>query len=474
MPGLYNLLKDGILPERFFVVGMARRPFTNEEFRGMMKKSVDSAEEGRTIAEVWRKLENNLYYQPGFFEDDAPYGELVKLLASFDKEVGACVTRFFYLATPPKNYSTILTKLSSSKLSEGCGQGSNKWTRVLIEKPFGNDLDTALALEKQLSDTFEEKQIYRIDHYLAKDTIQNILAFRFGNRLFESQWNREHIDHIQITVAESEGVGSRGKFYDPIGAVRDVAQNHMMAMLAYTTMDEPASLSASDLRQERVKVLSSIRYIEPSQVSGNVVRGQYGSGIIEGEDVLGFRQEKDINPDSMTETYAAFKLFIDNKRWKNVPFYLRTGKRMAKSVVKIDVIFKKPQTGIFDNLSRSGAFTNILTFRIQPQEGISLRFFAKEPGLTFKLDPVDMHFSYSEYFKEEIIDSYKKILIDSMTGDQTLFATAKGFYTSWQLITRILKGWEKEKPVFPNYKAGTWGPKEAEELIRRDGRSWIK
>ncbi|MBI5451893.1 glucose-6-phosphate dehydrogenase [Candidatus Gottesmanbacteria bacterium] len=476
MPALYSLLEQGILPDRFFVVGVARREFTHESFRELMKETVIKELRSKNLElRIWEKLKKNLYYQQGFFEDKEPYEKLVDLLSSFDKEIAACITRFFYLATPPQNYSQILKHLSSSKLSEGCGQGSSKWTRVLIEKPFGKDQETARLLEEQLARTFEDRQIYRIDHYLAKETIQNILAFRFANRFVEDIWNNKHIDNVQITLFEAGGIGNRGKFYEGVGALRDAVQNHLMAMLSYTTMEEPASFTASDIRGERVKVLSKLRCIEKEEVKNLVVRGQYGAGMVGGRQVAGYREEKDVAFDSLTETYVALKLFIDNDCWSGVPFYLRTGKRMSKSAVQIDVQFKNPQSKLYREFKlTSDEHANVLTIRVQPKEGISLKFFAKAPGLTYNLSPVNMDFSYLTSFKRDITDSYEKLLIDAMVGDQTLFATSAGFGHTWEFVTKILKGWEKQPPPkFPNYEAGSAGPKEADELIERDGRRWL-
>lgn len=474
MPALYSLLSQKILPDRFFVVGFARRDLTHDQFREMMREALVKHHPHKEIDPVvWNTLSKNLYYQQGFFEERTPYDKLVDLLKTFDDELGACITRFFYLATPPQNYSSILTHLDKSELAEGCGQGSSKWTRILIEKPFGKDLENARKLEEQLAATFEDRQIYRIDHYLAKETIQNIIVFRFGNRPIEAVWNREHIDHIQITLAESGGIGGRGKFYEGIGALRDVAQNHLMAMLAYTAMEEPASFSALEMRRERIRVLDQIKCIEPEQVEQMVVRGQYGQGECGGKAVTGYRQEKEVDPESYTDTFVAFKMFINNDRWKDVPFYLRTGKRMKNSVVQIDVQFKTPESKLFRKFHHAENHANILSIRVQPREGISFRFFAKQPGFTYQLEPVNMDFSYSQSFKKDIMDSYEKILIDSMVGDQTLFASSSGFHATWDFVTKIIQGWDKKPPKFPNYAAGTWGPEEANKLMQKDGRHWI-
>ncbi|MCL4339226.1 glucose-6-phosphate dehydrogenase [Patescibacteria group bacterium] len=486
MPALYKLLSQAILPDRFFVVGVARRSLSHDEFRNLMEEAVIKYAKIENIdSSVWRKLLANLYYQQGFFEDEHPYRKLVDLLAAFDKEMGACITRFFYLATPPQNYSTILTNLDKSKLDEGCGQGSSKWTRILIEKPFGKDQDNAKKLEEQLASTFEERQIYRIDHYLAKETIQNMLAFRFANRLFEPLWNKEHIDNVQITLFEAGGVGRRGKLYENVGALRDIFQNHIMAMIAFTSMEEPGDFTAEAIRYERVEVLKHMRLIDPKEVGNLVVRGQYE----------GYRTEKDVDPNSCTETFVAAKLEIDNDRWNGVPFYVRTGKKMKESTVRIDVVFRgsvsklyshcEYKDGIYvcnipkhkiEGKSTETKFTNIsnvITIHVQPREGISIKFNAKSPGLTYDLMPVEMEFSYSKSFRKEISDSYEKLLVDAMTGDQTLFATSSGFGRTWELVTGIMEGWDPVTPSFPNYKPGSWGPKEADLLIEKDGRNWM-
>lgn len=467
MPALYSLFSQGILSEKFFIVGVSRRGFSHEEFREMMRKAVKSkaSGNGQQAIEKWKIFEKNIYYQQGLFEDKNTYGQLINLLSGFDKEIGACITRFFYLATPPENYSVILKHLDGSKLAMGCGQESRKWTRILIEKPFGKDLAGANMLEEQLSDIFKDHQIYRIDHYLAKETIQNIMALRFSNRFFEPLWNCHHIDNIQITFFEKEGIGNRGAFYDGVGATRDVAQNHLMAMLAYTAMDEPETFRTDDIRTQRIRVLEAIRCINPTEVKKYVVRGQYD----------GYRYEKNVKKGSVTETYVAFKLFIDNRRWEGVPFYLRTGKKMKHSLVQIDIQFKKPDSGLYSTYNcHDCTYADVLSIRVQPREGITLRFFAKEPGLSMSLAPVDMNFSYSSSFKKDINDSYEKILLDALLGDQTLFATNRGFKATWEFITKIIIGWNRQPPPeFPNYRNNSDGPEAGNAFIRKDNRKWL-
>lgn len=477
MPALYNLLANGILPDSFLVVGMARRELTHDQFRMMMKEAVVKYSKTQKIDQrILLKLTNNLYYQQGFFEDIKPYKEVVQQLLAFDKDRGACITRFFYLAAPPVNYPSILKNLSESKLSEGCGQGSGRWTRVLIEKPFGKDMETSKKLEEQLSHTFTEKQIYRIDHYLAKEIVQNILAFRFANSIFENIWNKDHIDNIQISLMEAGGVGERGAFYEGVGTLKDVVQNHLMAMLAFTAMEQPKKLDVESIRAERVKVLQKIRRLTMENIKSHVVRGQYGRGELNGHKILAYREEKNVDPASLTETFAALKLFVDNARWQGVPFYLRSGKRMAKSVARISVQFKKVDNSLFQNLPMDveRSHHDVLTFRIHPRPGISLQMLAKEPGLGFTLKNVKMDFSYDNVFGLSTFDSYERLLLDSMIGDQTLFATNAGFNATWSLVTDILNVWEKDTgPKFPNYKPGSWGPKEADALIKKDGRHWL-
>lgn len=473
-PALYNLVAEKFLLTKFYIVGFGRRQMHSDLFRDMVKKSLLSYFKKDFDEAVWDKLSQNIYYQQGVFEEKEPYSKLTDLLSSFDSEIGACIVRYFYLATPPQYYSTILTHLDNSKLSEGCGQGSNKWTRVLIEKPFGRDAESAQNLEVQLAKTFEEKQIYRIDHYLGKEAIQNIIAFRFANGIFEPIWNKDYIDHVQITMAESGGVEERIGFYEGVGALRDVMQNHMLAMLALVAMEQPLNFSAESVRRARSAAIMSIKSFEEDEVDRYVVRGQYDSGKIKGEKVLGYRKEEKVAKDSKTETFAAMKVFLEADRWRGVPWYLRAGKRLVKGAVEISIVFKQTCNILFQEIGcpEEG---NILTMRISPNPGIAVQFIAKPPGHTFKLTPVNMDFNYKTSFaKEKEIDAYEHILEEIFKGDQLLFNDSREMKASWKFINVILKHWEKNAPAdFPNYAAGNWGPKEADELIERDGRHWL-
>lgn len=454
IPGLFGLFKAGQLPESFYVVGFARRPFKDSEFADMFVKDDPK----------WQEFAKHLYYQQGLFDEDKGYVELIDKLKGFDEKMGACITRVFYLATPPSNYESILDNLTATKLSEGCGQGSSKWTRVAIEKPFGKDLETAKALDKKLSEMFEERQIFRVDHYLGKETVQNMLVFRFANGIFEPIWNKDFVDHVQITHAEEKTIGdrNRGKFFDGVGALRDVAQNHLLQLLTSVAMEMPKSFSKEGVRDARAKAMSTLQCIEPSKVTQNVVRAQY----------KGYKSDKDVNPDSQTETFAAMKFFMDSPRWQGVPFYMRSGVGLPKDVVEISLVFKQTCHILFKEIGcpEEG---NILTIRVQPDAGITLKIIAKKPGSTLALEDVNMHFTYTEQFGTQGLDAYEKVLLDIFMGDQTLFNRSDELEYSWTFIEKILKGWEESDAPVYEYEKGTWGPQAAQELIEKDGRKWI-
>jgi glucose-6-phosphate 1-dehydrogenase len=467
---VFSLFKQNALPKDFFIVGFARRPFTNQEFAALFQSVGDVGNP------QWEEFAKHLYYQQGEFEKREGYEKLITQLNKFDKQMKACVTRLFYLATPPDNYNAILSYLQETKLSEGCGQGSNKWTKLIIEKPFGKDLETARALDKKLSEIFEERQIFRVDHYLGKETVQNMIAFRFANGFLDPVWNKNYIDHVQITWAEKKGVGTRGKFFEGVGLLRDVLQNHLMQLIAAVTMDQPQSFSREAIRDSRAKAISSIHCLTAEEVASTVVRGQYN----------GYKQEKDILENSETETFVALKTFVDNDRFSGVPFYIRAGKKMPKDVVEISIVFIQTCHILFKEYGcpEEG---NVLTIRIQPDEGIQMRVVAKKPGTKLSLGTVDMKFTYKDEFGKTGADAYEKLLLDILQGDQMLFNRSDELESSWEFITRILDGWQKGiqssesslrrgvegQARIQNYEEATWGPKEAEELIQKDGRKWI-
>src|SRR6266568_6383526 len=457
LPALYSLYKNKSIGEKFYIVGFARRELSDEAYREMIGEELKVDNEAE-----WKEFAENLYYQQGLFDEETGYKAMIEKLNGFDNEIGACITRLFYLATPPDNYETILSYLESTKLSEGCGQGSEKWTRLAIEKPFGRDLDTARHLDNLLAKIFDERQIYRVDHYLGKETMQNMIAFRFANSIFEPVWNKEHIDHVQITWAEKEGVRTRGKFFDGIGILRDVGQNHLLQMLATVAMEQPDGFFKESVRDARANAIKAIHCPSPKEVKDVVFRGQYA----------GYRQEKNVSPDSQTETFIAAKLFVDTPRFRDVPFYVRAGKKMEKEVMEIKVVFKQTCHILFKEYG-CPEVGNVLTIRIQPNEGITLRVIAKKPGNTLSLDTVDMHFSYHQSFGSHGADAYEKILLDILHGDQMLFNRSDELDSSWHLISNILKGWEQERGEIPVYDVGTWGPQSAKSLIERDGRKWL-
>ncbi len=454
IPALYTLFSNKQLPEEFYIVGFSRRPLTQEEF-------ADLFEEYRHKSE-WKDFAKHLYYQQGNFDESWGYEALVEKLQKIDEQMGACITRIFYLATPPENYQTILHYLQTTKLSEGCGQGSSKWTRIAIEKPFGKDVETARNLDKTLSEVFEERQIFRVDHYLGKETVQNILVFRFANSIFEPIWNNEYIDHVQITFAEKKGIEKRGKFFDGVGMLRDVMQNHLMQLMASIAMEMPTSFSKEGVRDARAKAIQSIVCIEPDAVGENVVRGQYE----------GYKDEKDVDPDSETDTYVATKFFVNTPRFAGVPFYMRAGKELEENKVEMSIVFKQTCHLLFKEIGcpEEG---NILTFRIQPNEGITIKTIAKTPGSKLNLETVNMHFTYDEQFGTKGIDAYEKVLVDIFTGDQMLFNRSDELASSWTFIEKILYGWEKGMTEVFQYKKGSMGPEAADQLMAKDGRKWL-
>ena len=468
LPALFHLEQSNLLPEEFSVVGVARRPLQGE-FEKDMREGIlqfGGVQEGeKKLDEFMEKVS----YLAMNFDDPGGYDKLKTVLEGIDQKQGTKGNRLFYLATAPEYFAEIIEQLGGHGMAKP-QQGN---VHVIIEKPFGHDLTSARQLNDEVNRVFAEDQIFRIDHYLGKETVQNILIFRFANGIFEPVWNRNYVDHVQITAAEDIGIEGRGPFYEKAGALRDVIQNHVMELLSFVALEPPVSFEADAMRREKVKVWRSV---QPIHIM-DAVRGQYGPGKVDGKDVKGYRQEDRVDPNSSTETYAALKVGIENWRWAGVPFYLRAGKRLAKRVTEITIQFKQPPQLLFKN--QSGACRelqpNLIAMRIQPDEGISLRFGAKVPSPNMEVCPVNMNFSYAEAFGKSSANGYERLLLDAMLGDATLFAHRDGVEATWSLLTPILDFWATNKPKdLPNYAAGTWGPKSADELLARDGRAWNK
>jgi glucose-6-phosphate 1-dehydrogenase len=469
LPALFHLWQSNLLPQKFSIVGVARRPL-GDEFAADMRSGI--IEFGGVDAND-PKLDgfvSNIGYFPLNFDDPASYAGLNTELDRIAKEKGIGPDRLFYLATAPEFFTGIIENLGA----QGMAQPEKGRIAIVIEKPFGHDLDSARLLNHQVNAVFHENQVFRIDHYLGKETVQNLLVFRFANGIFEPIWKRNYIDHVQITVAETLGVEGRGPFYEKAGALRDVVQNHMMELLALVALEPPSSFEAESVRREKLKVWQAI----PSIPILSTVRGQYGPGIVGGEHVVGYRDEDRVNPESGTETYAALRLTVENWRWAGVPFFLRAGKRMKKRATEISIQFKQPPLLIFNRMALSGPCSdiqpNLLTIRIQPDEGISLRFGAKVPTTPeMTVCPVNMDFDYEAAFGKSSANGYERLLLDAMLGDQTLFSHRDGVETTWVLYTPVLQAWAAKKPqVFPNYFAGSWGPECADHLLEHSGHTW--
>ena len=466
LPALYHLEQQGLLPADFAVVGVARRDLS-KTFGPDMK---DGIVKGGGVDETEEKLGkflDRVQYFATEFDNDEGFGKLKVFLAELDGKFKTKGNRLFYLAVAPEFFADITARLGKHGMTKG---ENGSWVRVIIEKPFGTDLESAKKLNDSINTVLHEDQIFRIDHYLGKETVQNILVFRFGNGIFEPTWNRTYIDNVQITAAESIGIEGRGPFYESAGALRDVLQNHVMEVLSFVAMEPPDNFEASAVRVEKLKVWKAI---EPIPVE-DTARGQYGPGKVDGQDVIGYRQEDRVSTESQAETYAAMKLEIENWRWAGVPFYIRAAKRLEKRVTEVVITYKQPPLHIFKS-SGQGAEQmepNVLTLRIQPDDGIKLKFGAKVPGPTTNIAQVTMNFSYAEVFGKSSANGYERLLLDAMLGDGTLFAERQGVEATWALMTPILEAWKAQQKDFPNYAAGTWGPEEGEELLKRDGRSW--
>jgi glucose-6-phosphate 1-dehydrogenase len=461
LPAIYSLAFRQLLPEQFAVVGVARTEESDQAFRERMKAAVQEFGRDEFRDDVWEPLAAGMHYVTADFMDyETFFSRAAKVLTALDKERGIPGNRVAYLAVPPDVIEPIVKGIAT--------RPSKGWTRVIVEKPFGHDLASALELNDVLHKYFDESEIYRIDHYLGKETVQNMLALRFANGIFEPLWNRLIIDHVQITVAESMGIESRAGYYEKAGAIRDIFQNHLLQLVALTAMEPPIDFTSDSVRNEKVKVLKSISTPGPR----DVVRGQYGRGYVEGEEVPGYREEPRVDPNSMTETYVAAKLFVDNWRWAGTPFYVRTGKRLARRETTIAIEFKKAPHPPFEELAAEGLRPNVLLINIQPDEGVSLAIGAKVPGQGLQIRTVHMDFLYGGAFRTDMPEAYERLLLDCMRGDSTLFTREDEVAEQWQLVDAIVAPWQRDRPSFPNYAAGTWGPPSAEELLTPDGRAW--
>jgi len=472
-PALYRLSRRRLLDKGTSVVGYARKGMTDESFRSSLKQELDEKGlVGGPGEEAWRDINPGVAYVTGDFGDPAGYTRLRERLATLDQERGTRGNRLFYLATPPSAFPVIIEQLERAGLVAR-GRGPGPWTRVIVEKPFGRDLASASALNEAIAQVFREDQTFRIDHYLGKETVQNILVFRLANGIFEPLWNNRYVDHIQITVAETLGVEGRGSYFEEAGILRDMVQSHVLQLLALVAMEPPVAFEADRVRDEKIKVLRSAKRPIPEQVAQEVVGGQYGPGSILGKPVPGYREEPGVATRSVTSTYVAWKVFLENWRWAGVPFYLRVAKRLPKRVTEIAIVFKQVPHSLFREAGCTTTEPNVLVLRIQPDEGISLTFGSKAPGPRIQIDPVRMDFLYSSSFGEEPAEAYERLLLDALRGDGTLFARRDEVEVAWSLVDAVIAGWERLPPTpLPNYPAGTWGPPAAEELIRRDGRAW--
>ncbi|HUZ45515.1 MAG TPA: glucose-6-phosphate dehydrogenase [Terriglobia bacterium] len=473
IPALYYLHCERLLPPGFSVIGCAKTPYSNEKFREAMADAVKKFSEKATVDEPsLTSFIQSLYYLTDDFGDAKAYTQLDELLNKLDSERGTNGNRLFYLATPPSSFPVIVNHLGAAGLAQPKDPGKS-WTRVVIEKPFGHDLESARELTATVGSVFKEEQVYRIDHYLGKETVQNLLVFRFANGIFEPIWNRRYIDHVEITVAEELGVEGRGRYYEEAGLLRDMVQNHVMSVLSLVAMESPATFDAVEVRDEKAKVMRAIRPIDFDHLDDFVVRGQYAEGWVKGQKVPGYCEEANVASNSSTETFAALKLSIDNWRWADVPFYLRSGKRLAKRVSEIVVQFRRVPHMVFGSKTENPVEPNVLAMRIQPNEGIAINFNAKFPAPTMEIRPVKMEFRYSESFGGEPPSAYETLLLDCMLGDQTLFTREDAVELAWQLLSPLLDRWREDGAKgLQYYESGSWGPAAADALLERDKRRW--
>jgi glucose-6-phosphate 1-dehydrogenase len=473
VPALYRLAYERRLPPGFCVIGISRTEMDDETFRAKMRESVRRfLEDSPFEEELWSDFARGLYYVAGDVAEAGLYSRLRDKLAEVERERQTGGNALFYLSTQPSHYATAAAGLAGAGLQRGERAGS--WRRLIVEKPFGHDLESAIELNRELQRHFAEEQIYRIDHYLGKETVQNILAFRFGNGIFEPLWNRRYVNHVQITAAESIGVEGRGAYYQEAGALRDMIQNHLMQVMATVAMEPPASYEPDAVRDERSKLLRSIRIMKEDEVAAHAVAGQYGAARIGREEAPGFRQEPGVDPESSTDTYAAVTLFAENWRWAGVPFYIRTGKRLPKRVTDIAIQFNTAPLALFEGHGGASPkeWPNLLVLRIQPEEGISIRFCSKLPGAGMRLRPVTMDFNYGTSFGSRSPSAYETLLLDALQGDATLYTRQDMVEASWRVVKPVMEAWSGSKHAFPNYAAGTWGPAASDEMLSRRGHVW--
>ncbi len=461
LPALYSLAFRRLLPEQFAVLGVARTESSDDEFREQMKEAVQKHGRDEFRDEVWESLAEGMRYIAIDFADEAGEDRVSRCLAKLDEERGTRGNRVYYFAVPPSAFETLVQEIAERRGREG-------WSRLIVEKPFGHDLASARHLNGVLTEHFTENEVFRIDHYLGKETVQNMLALRFANGIFEPIWNRQFIDHVEITVAESIGIEGRAAFYEEQGAIRDIFQNHLLQLVALTAMEPPIDFTAESVRNEKVKVLRSMHTPGPK----HVVRGQYGRGFVEGIEVPGYREEEGVDAESTTETFVAAKLFVDNWRWADTPFYVRAGKRLARRETTIAIQFQRAPHPPFDELASDGLRPNVLLVHIQPNEGVALEIGAKVPGQGMAIRSVHMDFLYGGAFRTGLPEAYERLILDAMLGDATLFTRTDEVEEQWALVDAIVAAWSRDRPTFPNYAAGTWGPSAADDLLSRDGRAW--
>ncbi|MEX2247366.1 MAG: glucose-6-phosphate dehydrogenase [Dehalococcoidia bacterium] len=469
VPALYNLARTHLLPPGFSVVGFARRDYSDDQFREMMKAAVAEYSREPVQDDIWDSFARCLHYVSGTFDHVDAYARLGERLEKQDIAHNAAGNRLFYLATPPNAYETVVHRLGEAGLARG-GTAAGGWARLIVEKPYGRDLESARRLDQSIGLVFRERHIYRIDHYLGKETVQNILVFRFGNGIFEPVWDRRYVDHVQVSVGETVGMEGRGAYYEEAGALRDMVQNHLLQLLALIGMEPVASFRGDAVRDEKAKVFHAMRPV--GDVERDTVRGQYVAGAILGRQVSGYRDEESVAPHSGVETYVAMKLQIENWRWAGVPFYLRTGKRLPKRATEVAITFKRPPLQLFREMGADNPTPNLLVLRIQPDEGISLRFGAKVPGTRSDVRPVNMDFRYGTSFGVEPPEAYERLLLDAMIGDATLYTRWDSVQAAWELLTPVLHAWAEGASPLQTYEAGTWGPDAARELLEQDGREW--